>query len=306
MDETDQEVARLLEPLRGDEPSAAPAVDIGRAMRVGRRTRRVRTGFGVAAAAVVVLLAVGFIPSVVRDLTRVDVAAGQFDVLRRTFGIGSAGGFTPLSYETGRYQQQVQLGLEKPAAGQSGQGTVTMYAKGRLHPAGDPAPDVYGHRAIWMSGTELAWEWDKDSWVVASLSGGFPDLRDRVYRVAESVSLNENSPITVPFTVPRDTGQLVGVRVPFGTGPSVLMFDALSVSVQSGLRPGPDHPANAQIGGHSASVGDHSVTVFDVGENLAVVADGSAGITRLTEVAGSVRLVANPTDRTTWVSDPLR
>lgn len=241
MDQTDYDGVQLLAPLR--ETSLAPsAVDVHRAVHEGRRRTRNRRIVG--AATLVLILAA--IPSIAGALTQgpaVDAggpAPAEFGVLQQAFTVGSAGGYTPLTYETGRYRQRVQLVLASLPYRQA-KATVTMYPRGPLYregapfaawkPTGERAPDVNGHRAYWLgepvtvhpvppNSTELAWEWADHAWAFALVEGTGDAARDKAHRVAQSVApATTDIQATLPFSVAEaavDPDQLMGAVVPYG------------------------------------------------------------------------------------------
>ncbi|MGW1995753.1 hypothetical protein [Embleya sp. NPDC001921] len=219
MDTDEQEGARLLGALRGTPWTGAeePGVDIARAIRDGRRTIRVRRALTVAGGAIAVALVVLMTVLVVaptHDNGTGPASGGAFDVRERAFRVGSAGGFTPVSYETGKFRQRVVLGVEKPNGPTELSATramVTMYAPGRLPggepPLGTPAPPVNGHAAVWSAGpepsagrVELVWQWAPNAWAVATLAGPAADA-ERVHHVAEGVAPGVRQPARVPVSL---------------------------------------------------------------------------------------------------------
>lgn len=298
--------AALLETLRAVEPQTSSSVSVARAIRTATRRRQVRRVAGSVAAAVVTAVVV-IAASVLaggRDLPPAQ-PPGQFDVLRQAFTVGSAGGFTPASYETGRYRQVVRL---RPAPdspqGTPAWATVTMYAPGRAQqPVGAQAPDVNGRRAYWSpraGATEIAWEWADGSWGFAVVAG--PDARALAHRVAQSVAGGADTPVLVPFTVPTPTDgtQLLGVITPFGTASdpdagALLVLGTRDERVLVGVRRHLDHDF---VSGVPRSTSASDVTIPNVGNGWSVVAeaDGSSpGHDRLAGLAASVELTEKPT-----------
>ncbi|MQY09128.1 hypothetical protein [Actinomadura macrotermitis] len=212
-DEQEREGARLLGALRGFEPPAGRAALPGLAVRAGRRRVRARRAAGAAAAAAAVLAAV--VP--VRLLggpADPGPAAGAFPPGRPAFRVGSAGGFTLDSYETGPVQV-IRLRPERPGGPPRADGLVEMYPRGVLprgqEPAGPAAPAVHDRPARWLTvpllrpgAVELAWEWRPGAWGVVSLQGPDADRR-RAHLVALSV---------VPWDMPGMPG-----TAPPGTAP---------------------------------------------------------------------------------------
>ena len=341
MESTERDGLRLLAPLRDAEPPAPSTVDVTRAVRSGARRVRARQALTAAVAALVTGLAVAAVPAIVGRPQVVQPArpAAELDILRQQCTVGSAGGFTPVSYETGRFRHRVVLG---PAHGEVPLGSpdrasVTMYARGQLpgwNPGGERAVDVNGRKAFWMpsptteraTGTEIAWEWSDGAWGFAFVESVGADARDLAHRVAESVAGGADVAVAVPFTVPApsDSLRLLGVITPFGTssdvtGGALLVLgtqeeeNRVLVGVQRDLARDPvtgrqrQLPApNTELGGRQAAVGDTTVTIFDVGGGYSVLAQADRTGAPLRELAASVRLVANPTDTGSWTTDPLR
>lgn len=284
----------LLAPLRAVEPAQRTTVDVGRAIRTGKRRKRIRVGL--AALAAVVLSVVALSPALLRSPDPVPEPAGtaEFDVLRQVVRVGSAAGYTPRFYETGRYRQTI--GLSRADDPTEPGGTVTVYARGRhpeqtgpdWEPRGQRAPDVHGRRAVWPVHGELAWEWSPGAWATVRLDAGFLDLRDRAHRVAQSVLPGADTPVRVPLTVDGSTfGRvgLVGVRVATRPGPEV----AALVFAGSDLSGAPQ--VVASLGA------DHRVTLSGAGRE---------GLGDVSAVTGSVRVVDDPANRDNWVADPVR
>lgn len=324
MDPTEQDGARLLAPLREAEPATPSTVSVHRAVHSGTRRLRTRRAMTVVAAAGITALAGVLAVPVLSGPDREPVrpAAAAFDVMRQEFSVGSAGGYTPVSYETGRYRQRVQLRLDDGPQGTPPSATVTMYAAGRepsgWEPGGEPAPEVNGRRAFWLTGTvDLAWEWADGAWAFADIDGDGADARERIHRVAQSVEPGANASVTVPFTVPRpapgDATQLVGVVTPHGTSSEVSDGALLVFSTQDAPRPGGGEADRVLVGVQRDPTRDlltgkprqapPATIALDGG--FSAVAEGPPG-QQLLERARSVRLVANPDDRQTWTHDPLR
>jgi hypothetical protein len=337
MDDTEREIEKLLAPLRDDVPATPSGVSVERAVEAGRRRLRTRGRLAGAAAALAVVAVCGLLAVMLRaDRDSAAGPPGGFDPLTRSFQVGSAGGFAPESYESGRYEQRVRLRLERPAAGQVGQGTVTLFAPGQVPsdwtPTGRRMPDVYGREAVLLDtpttapgGVELAWRWSDTGWAFAHLDAGFPDLADRAHRVAQSVLPVPAEPLAVPFTLALPPGlQVTGVRVPVGAtaergavllgeggaappiGPGFLV----AVSLRSGLTPGPDAPVTGEVAGRPASVRAGRVIVFDVAPGLSVVAEAAPGeripAEMLEELAASVEPAPDPRNSATWPTRPWR
>jgi hypothetical protein len=271
---------QLLAPLRDAAPSTPSRVNVHRAVHAGARRVWLRRAAAGAVAAVLTALAVVVVPSVVRDRAVIPPAGvGEFDIMRQVVTVGSAGGFTPVSYETGRDRQVVRLAsAESPVA------TVTVYAPGRLGwtPDGEAAPSVNGHRAVWVpNADEVAWEWSPGAWAVASVSGG-PEPRERAHRVALSVS-PQDSAVSIPFTVAA-WGELVGVIIPRDPAEGAMVLasgsDRVTVGVARDL-------TRDLASGQPRSVPPASVPL---GSGFSAFADGTADPQTLGELAASVKL----------------
>ncbi|MFI9836900.1 hypothetical protein ACIHFD_07690 [Nonomuraea sp. NPDC051941] len=217
---------RLLDPLRGMEPDPTGRVSVASAVRAGRRRTRARAALGAVAAvsAVVAVIALttvlGHRAARPRPQPAVAPQAG-FDVLTRAFTVGSAGGFTPDTYVTGRLVQRVTLRPADPS--RPGDAVIELYAQGSrpMTTDGSAAPPVNGRAAIWprepvlRPGTaEVAWQWGPRAWGVVSVKGGDREL---AHRVAQSVLPSAGERIDVPFTVPGQLGAPVGAVTSYGS-----------------------------------------------------------------------------------------
>ncbi|MFI6519290.1 hypothetical protein ACIBF1_27305 [Spirillospora sp. NPDC050679] len=188
-DEQEREAARLLGALRGFEPPGDPSPGApGRAVRAGRRRVRARRGAAAALSAAAVAAAVvlpGSLPPSGGG-GRPVTGAERFDPSRPAFRVGSAGGFTPASYQASPGVQRALLRPEDPDGPLRGtDGVVEMYPEGDLPPgsagkapAGRAAPDVHDRRARWLDApvlrpgaVEMAWEWKPGAWGFVSLKG---------------------------------------------------------------------------------------------------------------------------------------
>ncbi|WP_158884360.1 hypothetical protein [Amycolatopsis anabasis] len=310
MEQTDREAARLLGPLREAGPETGPGVDIERAIRTGRRRKGARLAVRAAVAAAVTALAVAGLPNLVAGWSggagdlRVASAPTEFDVRRQEFGIGSAGGFTPYAFETGKYRQRAYLKPDRSTDPAAPAATATLYAGRQFDPAGDPAPPVHDRRAVWLDTpgrAEIAWEWTDGAWAVASVPADLPDARDRAHRVAQSVEPDASTPVQIPFRV-ETPGVWTGVVSAIGKAdrkPSVRVVfetpDAPGEPVSAGIRPkDPGAVADDQVGGRPAVVTETSVTILDLGQGLSgfVSADrpGRLGADQLRQLAATLHL----------------
>lgn len=287
MTEDEREAARLLEPLRHYRAPSPSRVDVKRAVRTGRRTILVRQVAGTTACLLAVL---GIAFTLTFPAARPPAeAAGDFDVTVQQFQIGSAAGFTPLTYETGRDRQRAVLtapGLDATGA------VVTMFAKDQLpqvngdpwKPDGEAAPGIGGRDAHWLpepvvepgGDIELAWQWASGAWGFVSLSG--PDAnRDRAVKVARSVEFDPGSRVTPAATLPEGTvdgAELTGVTFSIGdAGRAELVNEARYLVdgdpdawIAVGARKPEDEATldhTTEIGSRTAAIGEHEVAFRD-------------------------------------------
>lgn len=311
MDSIERDGQQLLAPLRDDAPDQS-TVDINKAVRTGTRRVRVRQAVVAGVAAVVTGLAAVAVPAIVAHPRTTEPArpAAELSVLSQQFTVGSAGGFTPISYETGRFQHRVELG---PASGDApDRASVTMYPRGRSpwNLGGEQAADVNGRKAFWLpspvtdqaAGTEIAWEWSDGGWAFAYVHSTRPDARDLAHRVAESVAAGPDNPVAVPFTVAVGSLELLGVITPFGTSSdrtsgALLVLssgtDRILVGVQRDLT------LDLATGQRRAAP---EVSIPDVGGGYSVLAQADRPGAPLQELAAAVRVL--PDGSLTF--DPLR
>ncbi|MCK2241378.1 MULTISPECIES: hypothetical protein [unclassified Crossiella] len=299
------EPEELLAPLRQAGPRTPSTVSVPAAIRAGTRRRRVRQLAGTAVVAVVTVLIALLVPALLGGLFRAEPArpAVGFDPLRQAFRVGSAGGFTPVSYETGRDRQRIRL---VRADGSPGLATITLSGSGPA-PAGEAAPAVHGRRAVW-SGDGVAWEWTDGAW---GLVGGVPD-REQAHRVAQSVESGAGTPVRLPFEQPRPVppDEVLGVISPYGSTervtdavllvlgrPGATEAERVLVGTQGDLGRDPVTGQSRQaprwdteLGGRQAAVTGTAVLIAGTGGGPAAVAlSGSVGGQRLAELAQAVR-----------------
>ncbi|MGW0517143.1 hypothetical protein [Crossiella sp. NPDC003009] len=293
------EPEELLAPLREAGPRTPSTVDVPSAIRAGTRRRRLRQVAGAGVAAALTVLIALLAPSLVSGLSTVEPArpAVTFDPLRKSFRVGSAGGFTPVSYETGRDRQRITL---VRADGGGGPATVTM-AGGGPGPAGEAAPPVHGRRAVWQ-GTGVAWEWTDGAWGSVEGAGD----REQAHRIAQSVESGANDLVMVPFKQVQPD-PLLGVLSPYGTTDRVTDAVLLVHGAPGGGRilvgtrrdlardPVTGLPRQAprfdsELDGRQAVVTDTAVILAGTGGGPAVVAlSETAGRQRLVELALALR-----------------
>jgi hypothetical protein len=338
-DQTERDAIRLLDPVRDMEPGPS-SVDVHRAIRDGRRRVRHRRVASVAAAVVALAMVAVSAPSIadaIRDgRAHSGAAPTEFDPLRQEISVGSTSGFTPLTYETGRYRQRVRLGMESNLDGPD-RAIVTVYPRGRLpsfwKPGGERAPDVNGHRAYWMNlntSGQIAWEWAEGAWAFAVVNVR-EDVRNRAHRVAQSVSFAKThtfvAPVRAPITMaPPDIND--GDLQFFGTVSSYGEKGEVAGRLQFLLVFGGPEPERYDLGpGNFVLVGVRQAQAVeptfgsgvgtiarpDIGGGFTAVAEAVSerivnriGKDRLTELADSVRLVPGSSDPQNWTTQPLR
>lgn len=330
-DRDERDGARLLGALRDLPEESTGGVSVERAMKAGRRRIYARrAASALAAVAAVVLVAV--VPAVFLRGQEIEPAQAEFGLWTREFTVGSAGGFTPSTYETGKLFQRIEL---RPAseAMRGTEASVTMYARGAWTPRGAlaQAPSLGGRKAYWITDSdglvEYAWEWTEGGWGVASLAGTEAN-RDRAHHVAESVVTGPGTPVTVPFTVRRsavaDGLRITGVRVTYAEADGAQVA-ALRLSLSDRRAPssadwvelgvaagGPAVVPNTAIDGRPAEVSGTRVAFAGKGFQPVVQAQGTralaaaGGVAGLKQLAAAVRVVSDPAERATWTSDPLR
>lgn len=202
---SEEDGRELLGPLRCLDAPASDGVSVERAIRTVRRTRMAQ----LATVVVLVLVASAVVPLALRQAK--DSAATGFDLFVRTVGVENTGGYRVSGYETGPHRQILHLGPEQPET--MARGTITVYAKGYFDfmDNAKQVPEVNGRPAVWL-GDKLAWEWADDAWAVVEIYG-FSDAESRSHHLAERVSFNERVDVKLPFTMPRTSWTLSGVRI---------------------------------------------------------------------------------------------
>jgi hypothetical protein len=248
VNQDDQDYAGLLKALREDKSTdtGTEGISIDRAVQDGRRTVRRRRVIG--GLAVVALIAAAstspLLLNAIRDRDNgqpVGPAPGTaqpFSIWSQAFEAGSAGGFTPSVYTTGKSSQQIRMRPASEAVGDSTAG-VTMVAPGFEPGAGEDTgsgsgtigwttetqiDDIDGRPAYRLYQAKdtvtIAWQYADDSWGYAWVAGPAAQ-EDRARHIAESVHRGIGRPVTVPFTVGRSAVgpdlQVASVSTPFGT-----------------------------------------------------------------------------------------
>lgn len=350
-DQTERDAIRLLDPVRDMEPGPS-SVDVHRAIRDGRRRVRNRRLAGVAVA-VVFLAAMASVGGALKPDPQADAGGpgpAEFGALEMAFTVGSAAGYTPLTYETGKYWQAVEL-VKASQPDERALASVRMFPARPLYlhgatkpwePGDDRAPNVNGHPAYWKppnpyltdgnqaaTSAQLAWEWAGGAWAFVTIWDYTHDtegeVRARAHRVAESVApAVDDVGVRVPFTVARsavDVDQLDGAIVSYGAtgradgrllaglifGDSYLNGGRLFVGVSQDLNREPLN--SSQLRG---ALPDSAATV-QLAAGFSAVAEGVGEEApdlwtkqQLTALAEAVRLVDDPTNPDSWVSDSLR
>ena len=319
------EVSRLLS-LRDADPAPSSTVDVDRAIRTGRRTAKTRKTIGIAVAAcLTVAIALG-IPAALRgshQQTPAHPPAQTFNVLRQAFTVGTVGGYTPATYQTGRAFQRAYLKVDRAGQGLPAQAVVTVYAKGQLPnpgwtPGAEVGPKVEGRATYWQPGTgarELAWQWQAGSWAFARIDGVGSGLDARVEHIIEGVR-PAAIPVRFPFTAtkPAIAAQLVGVLISPTSAQSTMLLAGTDPAdpVLAGVTK--DINLDPYTGRRRTSAPDGEQTVTLTGGWTAYAEAPSSGALSalggtkqtLTALAHSIQLVANPGQQSSWVRKPFR
>ncbi|MEU0091426.1 hypothetical protein [Kribbella sp. NPDC006257] len=339
MNSEDQDYAGLLKALRETpDPVGTEGISVDRAVQDGRRTVRRRRVVG--GLAVVALIAAACTSPLLLNAVRdrddgapVAPAPGTvqpFSIWSQAFEAGSAGGFTPSAYRTGRYWQQITMLPASAAVGDSW-AAATMLAPG-FEPgvesgwaAKTPIEDIAGQPAFLLGQAKysivIAWQYAANSWGMITMTGPGTQL-DRARHIAESVHRGIGRPVTVPFTVSRaaigSELEVTSVSTPFGTDPAaagppqyMLNLDVGNGPEAPGLLP----PARQQsqltvgiskvpaafkptttVGGRPAEVNvDDNYARFELPQGYIAVAEQSpvsSYTTNFTAIAASVKLTA--------------
>ncbi|HEX6359808.1 hypothetical protein [Actinophytocola sp.] len=334
-------MTRLLDPLRDEDPLPPSRVDIDQAVRIGRRRVRVRwSGAAVIVVVVAVLVPVLGLPgnggSSVGPATQPELAIDypEFDPMRRVVEVGDVRGVEPFSYTTARQWQRVNLQI-----GKSGFATLTVYAPGReatdaegiMQPeTGTPGQPVGGRASYWLSrgsNEVLAWQWAAGAWAFINLQsaddGSEPD-RDTMRAIAQAVQVHDKAgeQVAMPFTVPLPAPyQLIGTTTQLRSAGDPFVrtgllfatedpadpdrqYSGVSVHVENGSKMAMHAGANQNVDGHPAMVADQEVIIFDAADDFAVDVEGT-GEADLLPIARGVQLVPAPSDRSTWVTQPV-
>jgi hypothetical protein len=341
----DEEVygVTLLAPLR-EQPPPPSRVDIATAIRTGNHRRRVRmTLAGTACLVVVVLVAVGIISTLPTAGTTAggSTEAGMFDPLIRNLDVTPVAGFVYRAFTAEAVQQTIMLVRSSATTDSFTQAKVTIYAVGKQpNTLGFDwswpttlAEPVHGRASYSFDdcdpvcGAGLVWQWRADSWASVIVEG--PDNRVRdpqglsaARQIAAATQTGVSIPVRTPMTVPRPAGMRV---VAFSDGPAVRVVFNDPPGPNGPNGPAPPHmlqvtafyrlgrvTSTTMVDGHPAHVERGNVTVLNLAgdwslEVLDTKPDQNpfASTDSLVRYARTVRFVANPDDRSTWVS-PLR
>ncbi|TDU90255.1 hypothetical protein EV138_3840 [Kribbella voronezhensis] len=238
---TEEDYTGLLQALREDNAPDTDGISIDRAIQDGRRTVRRRRVAG-GAAVIAVIAAVSTAPLLLNGIGNPDdgVAVAPspgsvqfFGVWSQAFEAGSAGGFTPYRYKTGRYWQDIALRPVTAGLGKEAWAGVTMLAQGIEPGTSDnswaeksPIANIEGRPAFLLdqakAGVRIAWQYADNSWGIVTVTGSSAAQVDRARQIAESVHRGAGRPVTVPFTVSRaaigSELEVTSVSAPIGTG----------------------------------------------------------------------------------------
>jgi hypothetical protein len=221
-------VRTLLGQLADTEPPPA-RIDLDAAMTAGRRGRwwrRARAGGSVLLAAVAVAAAAGLLAGPGQrpgqQATGGLVAPARFDVLLpyASFGwlppgfqTGAAGGTTPASRPAELILVAVSHGafielIVNPAGPCHLAGRALLCSTyNTMDAVQSRAPDVNRHRAYWLLGAKLAWEYAPGAWAVLDWTDAnvpWPPSgaqRAAVLRVAAGVRYGQTAPMRFPYWI---------------------------------------------------------------------------------------------------------
>ncbi|WP_112248578.1 hypothetical protein [Kribbella monticola] len=237
----DEDYTGLLQALREDTTPDTGGISVDRAIQDGRRTvRRHRIAGG--AAVIALIAAVSTAPLLLNGIGNSDdgVAVAPspgsvqfFGVWSQVFEAGSAGGFTPYRYKTGRYWQEIALRPATTGLGKEAWAGVTMLAQGIEPETSDkswaeksPIANIEDRPAYLLdqakASVRIAWQYAENSWGIVTVTGYSAAQVDRARQIAESVHRGAGRPVTVPFTVSRaaigSELEVTSVSTPIGSG----------------------------------------------------------------------------------------
>ncbi|GAA1678711.1 hypothetical protein GCM10009745_22940 [Kribbella yunnanensis] len=299
-----EDYAGLLKALREAPDESTESISIDRAIHDGRRTIRRRRVLGTLGVVGVVAAASSARPlfNAFREPPVAGPPPGRFQPLQiwgREFDVGTAGGFQPYQYITGRIFHMVALTSTARPTNEA-TAVATLYAPGlRSAPlsAALQLEPIEG-RPVYVVGedsgaTTITWEYADHCWGTVAVYTDPAGRAARARHVAESIHRRKTPvPLTVPFTVPRrlfgPEDDVVLVRVPYGALDSeyevaVAAADPEEPTVVSSLtsagihRPAASEKPNTTIAGRPAIVdGGLNATVFGVGSGYAADAMADA------------------------------
>nr|WP_157528610.1 hypothetical protein [Kibdelosporangium sp. MJ126-NF4]CEL19514.1 hypothetical protein [Kibdelosporangium sp. MJ126-NF4]CTQ94686.1 hypothetical protein [Kibdelosporangium sp. MJ126-NF4] len=315
MDRNEDDGLLLLAPLRDAEPDIRTGVDIDKAKRVGRRTVKNRMIASVAAVVSLVVLAGVAVNAIGSMPESVAPAKGPFDVFRQVITVGTAGGFTPDSYESRPDMQIVTLRRTD-----DGPGTVRVEVvredRAVSTETAEEAGIVYGLPAHWIGTQRTTLQWRLANGVVAQASSDvqLPDIQNKLHKVAEAVQPADR-PLSMPFTLPRDDSvELVSMWVKAATAESLLTFKHNGptgrATVEVGLKPNDsnllkNHTSynGSQLVVSDPAAGNSSAVLLDVAPGLMAFAhstDWAPEPQVVNMLASELKPAPNLADRSTW------
>lgn len=335
MSQQHEDYAGLLKALREAPDEPTESISIDRAIQDGRRTirrRRVLGGIAVvgivgAASSARPLLNAFHEPPVAGPLPGV---YQPFQIWGREFDVGTAGGFTPYEYVTGRRFQIIALARTDHPAVDGPAAVATLYASGlrSVPTAALQLESIEGRPAYLTSetsgGTTITWEYADFSWGTVTVHTDHSDRAQRARHIAESIHRRKTpARVTVPFIVPRRVlekdAEIVMFRVPYGSAHGRLTYE-IAVAVADpadpaevstlptvGIhQPTPEEKPNATFGGRPVLFdGGRNATFFGVGSGYAADAMAYPPLDARA-IANAVTLIHDVTKPETWTDEPLR
>jgi hypothetical protein len=240
MNTKDEDYTGLLQTLREDTDPDTGGISVDRAIQDGRRTVRRRRIAG-GAAVIALIAAVSTAPLLLNGIGDSDdgvVAPSPgsvqpFGVWSQAFEAGSAGGFTPYRYKTGKYWQEIAMRPTTTGLGKEAWAGVTMLARGIEPEASNnrwakksAIANIEDRPAYLLdqaaASVTLAWRYADNSWGIVTVTGYSAAQVDRARHIAESVHQGAGRPVTVPFTVSRaaigSDLEVTSVSIPLGSG----------------------------------------------------------------------------------------
>ncbi|WP_405062769.1 hypothetical protein OG474_14345 [Kribbella sp. NBC_01505] len=334
MNQQHEDYAGLLKALKEAPDEPTESISIDRAIHDGRRTihrRRVLGGLAV----VGIVGAASSVRPLLNAFQEPPVAGlppfEPFEVWGREFDAGTAGGFQPYQYVTGRRFQIIALTRTDRSGPSDAAAAVTLYAPGLKPSAGPsirPLDPIEGRPVYVVSENKAAvtitWQYADDAWGTVVVFTDHADRLQRARHVAESIHRRKApAMLTVPFTVPRRLftadSEVVMVRVPYVRADkyvtyevTVADFTPTDPSQVSGLpaagveKPLPDEKPNTKIDGRQAQVdGGLNATIFGLGSGFAAHAAADKPLDAKA-IAAAVQLISDPSKPGQGTDKPLR